>query len=117
MTVVAESAVGAFEAVLVYLANTISFVRLAAYALSHAALLLATFTLAAELERGTAGGAVWSTLVIVAGNVIAIILEGMIASVQALRLEYYEFFGKFFSGAGRPFRPFRLVVGRPARAA
>jgi len=38
------------------------------------------------------------------------VLEGIVASVQALRLEYYEFFGKFFSGEGQPFTPFRLAA-------
>lgn len=105
-----ESCVGAFEAILSYLANTISFVRLAAYAMSHAALLFAAFMVAEEV-RGSAGGGVWSLLVIIFGNLIAIVLEGVIASVQALRLEYYEFFGKFFSGGGEPFEPFRLAPG------
>jgi V/A-type H+-transporting ATPase subunit I len=49
-----------------------------------------------------------SVLVIILGNAVAIALEGIVASVQALRLEYYEFFGKFFSGGGQPFKPFRL---------
>jgi V/A-type H+-transporting ATPase subunit I len=104
-----ESCVGAFEAVLSYLANTISFVRLAAYAMSHAALLFAAFMLAAEVRNFPVGGSLWSLLVIILGNLIAIVLEGVIASVQALRLEYYEFFGKFFSGSGQPFEPFRLA--------
>jgi V/A-type H+/Na+-transporting ATPase subunit I len=107
---VIESLVGAFEAVLSYLANTISFVRLAAYAMSHAALLLAAFMMAAEVKRVAVGGSLLSVLVIILGNVVAIVLEGIIASVQALRLEYYEFFGKFFSGNGRPFTPFRLLA-------
>ena len=103
-----ESLVGAFEAVLSYLANTISFVRLAAYAMSHAALLVATFMMAAEVRHLSPGGSALSVLVIIAGNLVALVLEGIIASVQALRLEYYEFFGKFFSGSGRAFEPFRL---------
>ena len=109
-----ESCVGAFEAVLSYLANTISFVRLAAYAMSHAALLFAAFMLAAVVRDIPFGGGLWSLLVIILGNLVAIVLEGIIASVQALRLEYYEFFGKFFSGNGQPFEPFfRLAeVGR-----
>jgi V/A-type H+/Na+-transporting ATPase subunit I len=41
---------------------------------------------------------------------VAIVLEGIIASVQTVRLEYYEFFSKFFSGEGRPFEPFRLIA-------
>lgn len=105
---VIQGVVGAFEGVLLYLANTISFVRLAAYAMSHAALLMAAFSLAEETRRWAAGGAVLSVVVIVLGNVAAIVLEGIVAAVQALRLEYYEFFGKFFSGAGQPFRPFSL---------
>ncbi len=104
-----ESFVGAFEAILSYLANTISFVRLAAYAMSHAALLVAAFMLAAQVSGFSIGGGLWSILVVILGNLIAIILEGIIASVQALRLEYYEFFGKFFSGSGQPFEPFRLA--------
>ncbi len=103
-----ESIVEAFEAVLSYMANTISFVRLAAYAMSHAAVLMATFVMAAEVRKISNGGDVLSVLVIIAGNLVAILLEGVIAAVQALRLEYYEFFGKFFSGSGHAFTPFRL---------
>ena len=99
-----DALVEAFETLLVFLANTISFVRLAAYAMSHAALLAATLLMA------DAVGPSFSWLVLLLGNLAAILLEGVIASVQALRLEYYEFFGKFFSGAGRPFAPFRLPM-------
>jgi V/A-type H+/Na+-transporting ATPase subunit I len=108
---ITESVVGVFEALLVYLANTISFVRLAAYAMSHAALLTATFVMAAEVERIPVGGNLLSVLVIILGNLVTIVLEGTIASVQALRLEYYEFFGKFLSGTGQPFKPFCLLKG------
>ncbi len=107
---VMESLVGAFEGVLLYLANTISFVRLAAYAMSHAALLMATFMLAAEVGRLAVGGPALSALVVVLGNLVALLLEGIVASVQALRLEYYEFFGKFFSGEGKPYQPFCLAA-------
>ncbi len=108
-----ESAIEMFEAILSYMANTISFVRLAAYAMSHAAILMATFMMAREMERLVGGGGLGSALgvvVLVFGNALTILLEGIIASVQALRLEYYEFFGKFFSGTGRAFKPFSLGV-------
>jgi len=77
--------------------------------MSHAALLVAAFMLAAEVQRLLPGGSLWGVVIIIMGNLAAIILEGIIASVQALRLEYYEFFGKFFSGNGRAFEPFRLT--------
>jgi V/A-type H+/Na+-transporting ATPase subunit I len=111
MGAMTESFVGAFEAILSYLANTMSFIRLAAYAMSHAALLAASFMLAAQVRDFPFGGGLWAVVVILLGNVVAIVLEGIIASVQALRLEYYEFFGKFFSGDGQPFRPFSLAEG------
>ncbi|HEU5395889.1 MAG TPA: V-type ATPase 116kDa subunit family protein [Verrucomicrobiae bacterium] len=105
---ITESFAGAFEGLLSYFANTISFVRLAAYAMSHAALLLAAFMIAADVKTVPGAGGALGVAVIVLGNLVAIVLEGIVASVQALRLEYYEFFGKFFSGGGRPFHPFRL---------
>ena len=110
-----ESLVGAFEGVLGYFANTISFVRLAAYAMSHAALLLSAFLMADAVKQFPVGGLL-SVLVIILGNAVAIALESIIASVQALRLEYYEFFGKFFSGGGQPFKPFCLPTKTVAEA-
>jgi V/A-type H+-transporting ATPase subunit I len=107
------SLVEAFEAVIAYTANTISFIRLAAYAMSHAAILMATFAVAAQVSQwveGPGGTALW-VLVIIMGNVMAILLEGLVALVQAVRLEYYEFFGKFLSGSGRAFEPFRISAG------
>ncbi len=106
---ITESFVGAFEAFLSYLANTISFVRLGAYAMSHAALLVAAFMLAEQVKHLPVAGTVGGVIVVILGNLVAIVLEGIIASVQALRLEYYEFFGKFFSGDGQAFEPFRLA--------
>ncbi|MBU6398978.1 MAG: hypothetical protein KGS61_01545 [Verrucomicrobia bacterium] len=114
---VIESLVSAFEAVLSYLANTISFVRLAAYAMSHAALLMAVIMLANQLGRCPIGGDCLSLVMIVLGNIGIIVLEGIIASVQALRLEYYEFFGKFYTGNGQAFAPFQLAHPAPAPAA
>jgi V/A-type H+/Na+-transporting ATPase subunit I len=104
-----ESAIEAFEAVLAYLANTISFVRLAAYAMSHAAILMATFAMAEAVGKTPGVGIVLYVIIAVIGNLIALVLEGVVVAVQVLRLEYYEFFGKFFSGGGLPFRPFSFL--------
>ncbi|MFA5617592.1 MAG: hypothetical protein WDK95_12170, partial [Syntrophorhabdaceae bacterium] len=69
---------------------------------------VAAFMLAEQVKH-LAGGSLWNIIVIILGNIVAIVLEGIIASVQAARLEYYEFFGKFFSGNGQAFEPFRLT--------
>ena len=110
-----ESGVELFEGALGYLANTISFVRLGAYAMSHAAILYAALMMAEQAHRaaGAGIGGVLYVLILVFGNAGAILLEGIIASVQALRLQYYEFFSKFFTGGGRAFKPFRLGAGEP----
>jgi len=106
------SFVDAFEMVIRLAANTLSFVRLAGYAISHAAILMATFVMVAQVQKAALGplGDGLQVLLIVLGNAVAIALEGTVALVQAVRLEYYEFFGKFFSGSGRAFQPFRLTV-------
>lgn len=84
-------------------ANTLSFMRVAAFSLNHVALALAVFTLANGLEA--AGH--WTTVVL--GNVVIIVLEGGIVAIQALRLMYYEGFSRFFSGDGTEFTPLRLT--------
>lgn len=84
-------------------ANTLSFMRVAAFSLNHVALALAIFTLANGLD--TAGH--WFTIVL--GNVVIIVLEGGIVAIQALRLMYYEGFSRFFSGDGTEFVPLKLA--------
>lgn len=86
-------------------ANTLSFLRVAAFSLNHVALALAVFTLAGSL--GTSGH--WATLVL--GNVVIIVLEGGIVAIQSLRLMYYEGFSRFFSGDGVEFRPLGIESG------
>ncbi len=97
------TSVEGFESVLNYLSNTLSFLRVAAFSLNHAALAIGVFTLAGLLETPS------NWLVIVLGNLFIVILEGAIVTIQVLRLEYYEGFSRFFSGDGRAFRP--LVKG------
>lgn len=87
-----------------FLSNTASFVRLAAFALNHVGLSLAVIMLS-DMVRGLPGGLVMKGLVFIAGNLVIVCLEGLIVFIQTLRLEYYEFFGKFYRGGGSAFRP------------
>ncbi|MDJ0865969.1 MAG: V-type ATPase 116kDa subunit family protein [Myxococcota bacterium] len=89
------------------IANTVSFVRLAAFAVSHAGLLLAVFAMV-ETVSDVRGGALWSALILVVGNAVIIALEGLIVSIQSVRLVYYEFFSRFHAGTGLEYRPLRL---------
>jgi len=93
-----------FETLISYFSNTLSFLRVAAFSLNHVALAIAVFTLAGMMQ--TTGH--WITIVL--GNVFILVLEGAIVAIQALRLEYYEGFSRFFGGDGREFRPLQLTV-------
>ncbi len=104
---VVEGGLEVFEALLTYVSNTASFVRIGAYTVAHAALCMVIFTFSELLGHLPAGG-LWAILMIIAGNVIVILLEGVVAGIQVLRLEYYEFFGKFLAGDGKAYRPFDL---------
>lgn len=102
-----EGLIGTLEACMSYLTNTISFVRIGAFALAHAGFCLAVF----EADKAVCelpGGPVWSVLVLILGNALIIALEGLIVSIQAMRLEYYEFFSKFFRGGGKVYEPFGI---------
>ncbi|MBM4033085.1 MAG: hypothetical protein FJ291_15060 [Planctomycetes bacterium] len=102
-----EGFVDILETVSSYAANTVSFVRVGAFALAHAALCVAIFAIE-RMVRDAPGGPLWSLLVVVLGNALVIGLEGLVVSIQAMRLEYYEFFSKFFSGQGKAYQPFKL---------
>ncbi len=90
-----------FETVISFAGNSLSFVRLGAFAVAHEGLSQVVLLMA-----GLSGGLGW--LVILLGTIFIVAFEGLIVGIQTLRLEYYEFFGKFFRGDGRAFKPLRL---------
>lgn len=94
-----------FETLIGYLSNSLSYVRVGAFAVAHTGL-SSVFFILAELINPGKGLGYW--LVVVLGNIFVIGFEGMIVSIQTLRLEYYEFFSKFFTGGGKRFSPFSL---------
>ncbi len=87
-----------------FVSNTASFVRLAAFALNHVGLSMAVIMLS-EMVHSLPGGIVMKGIILVVGNIVIVCLEGLIVFIQTLRLEYYEFFGKFYKGGGNAFKP------------
>jgi V/A-type H+-transporting ATPase subunit I len=90
-----------FEIFLSYLTNSVSYIRLAAFAIAHGAL-----AYAATVFAGTIGN-IPSLLFM---NVIVFLIEGFAAFIQSTRLMYYEFSTKFFIGDGTLYRPFRTKL-------
>ena len=95
------------ESVSTIISNSVSFLRVGAFALSHAVLSYIIFWFAEAVSHAPAGTA-FSVLIVFLGNVIIIILEGLIVAIQVVRLQYYEFFSKFFTETGVKFKPFRF---------
>ncbi len=98
-----ESVFEGLETIINILSNTISFIRVGAFALNHVGLFMAFHTMA-ELANNKAAG----ILIYIIGNIIVIGLEGLIVFIQGLRLEYYEMFSKYFVGEGIEYRPVAL---------
>jgi len=94
-----------FEVLLSYFSNTLSFVRVGAFAVSHAAMMQVVLMLAGA----EAGGSVnWG--IVIGGNLFVCGMEGLIVGIQVLRLEYYELFSRFYRGSGRAFEPYGKAV-------
>lgn len=82
-----------------YLANTMSFLRVGAFVLVHAGMMMVVFTLA-EMMPG-----VGFVIIVIIGNIVVTGLECLLVCIQVLRLEYYELFCRYFDGSGRKFEP------------
>ncbi len=105
-TSIIEGFVEILEVISSYLSNTVSFLRVGAFALAHAVL---GFIIHTMMEvAGEAGGIPAEIVVQVIGNAVVIVLEGMIVAIQVIRLQYYEFFSKFFTETGKEFVPFQF---------
>ena len=89
------------EYVLSYFSNTVSFLRVGAFVLVHAGMMLVVYSLAPE-----SGAA--RVIVLVLGNALIMGIEGVLTYIQVLRLGFYEMFSRFYQGDGKPFHPFRL---------
>jgi len=105
---VVQAGVELFDAVVRIGTNTVSFARLAAFGLTHAALCMIVWSATSALWHR--GAAFWlvAAVVFLVGNAVTFALEGLVAGVQAMRLEYYELFSRIFTAEGRKFRPWHV---------
>ena len=90
--------------------NLVSFARLAAFGLTHAALGAVVWQATTALWAVGGPGSAGAVVVFLVGNAVTFALEGLVAAIQALRLEYYELFSRIFDTEGRPFRPWHVPL-------
>lgn len=90
------------EYILSYISNTVSFLRVGAFVLVHAGMMMVVFALASS------SNVIINAIIIIFGNALVIALEGLLTGIQVLRLEFYEMFSRYFEGAGRKFEPKKI---------
>lgn len=95
-----------FEVVLSFVTNTMSFLRVGGFIISHAGMMSVVLTLSEMFQGGA------SMIVLILGNIFVMCLEGFIVGIQCLRLEFYEMFSRYFEGDGEAFQP--VVPGKNA---
>ncbi|MBW9155067.1 hypothetical protein G9F71_017645 [Clostridium sp. FP2] len=100
-----ESSFEVVETLLSMFSNTLSFIRVGAFALNHVGLFVAFSAMASMAKSGFA-----SVLILILGNIVILCLEGLIVFIQGLRLEYYELFSKYYEGAGVSFEPVKIKL-------
>ena len=88
-----------FEFVLSYISNTMSFLRVGGFVMSHAGMMLVVMTLMEGMSK------VGQPIVFVIGNLFVMAMEGMIVAIQIIRLEFYEIFSRFYLGGGKEYVP------------
>ena len=107
-TFIIENFIELFEAALSFLSNTMSFLRIGGFIMSHAGMMLVVAQLAgtnvpdAQMTVGT-------VITYIIGNLIVTGIEGLLVGIQVLRLEFYEIFNRFYSGDGKDFCPTQIV--------
>ena len=94
-----------FETVMGFFSNTLSFIRVGAFAINHVGLFMAFHALGQML-----GSSIGNIFMIVLGNIFIVCLEGLIVFIQAIRLEYYELFSKYFNGEGINYEPLKVEL-------
>ena len=97
-----ESFFELLEVCLTFVANTMSFLRIGGFVLSHAGMMLVVYVLAEMV------GPTFAPIVLVFGNIFVMCLEGMIVGIQVLRLEFYEMFSRYYDGGGIEFRTVKI---------
>lgn len=91
-----------FESILSFFSNTVSYLRLGAFVLVHAGMMMVVTTLAGDKIS------VSYIFVMILGNALVIALEALLTGIQSLRLEFYEMFSRYYSGQGRAFNPVNI---------
>jgi V/A-type H+-transporting ATPase subunit I len=102
LSALGEMSFETFDAIVRFVSNTVSYLRIFAMVVAHVMLMLVFYQL------GGIMGGVFGIVIIATGNIFVVLLEGVIVLAQDLRLHFYEWFSRFYEDGGVSFSPFRL---------
>ncbi|MCF7885546.1 MAG: hypothetical protein K9M80_03540 [Candidatus Marinimicrobia bacterium] len=100
-----ESMVEIIHISIAVFSNTLSFIRIAAFNVAHVILTLSIIKIAGMFGGSSTGG---KLSMLILGHFMVIVLEGLIVFIQTLRLEYYEFYSRFFITGNLPYKPVKI---------
>ena len=89
-----------------YLSDVLSYSRILALGLAGG-IIANVFNLLGTMPGFNIIGVIAFVLIFVIGHVFTLAISGLGAYVHTSRLQYVEFFGKFYEAGGRPFKPFK----------
>ena len=91
-----------------YLGDTLSYSRILALGLSTGVIAMVINTLAKTALGVPWIGWLFAALIFLGGHTFNMAIGFLGGFVHSMRLQFVEFFTKFFQGGGKPFRPFRM---------
>lgn len=106
---VAEAFIDVLEGAITFLSNTMSYLRIGGFVLSHAGFMLVVSQLAGAADPDSPV-TVGTVITYIIGNLLVMGIEGLLSGIQVLRLEFYEVFSRFYDGNGRDFTPVTLDI-------
>ena len=89
-----------------WLSDVLSYSRLLALGLATGVIAQVVNSMASMMGDGILG-AIFFIVVFIIGHTLNLAINLLGAYVHTNRLQYVEFFGKFYEGGGRPFEPFK----------
>jgi len=103
-----EGTMETFETLLSIMSNAASYIRLLALALAHISLMVAIIAMGNLVQGEGIVNDIVNIVGSIFGNMLVILLEGLLVFINAIRLHFYEFFFKFYQGSGVNYIPFYL---------
>ena len=104
---IAEAFIDVLEGAITFLSNTMSYLRIGGFVLSHAGFMLVVSQLAGTTNP-EAPVTFATVITYIIGNILVMGIEGLLSGIQVLRLEFYEVFSRFYDGDGKDFTPVTL---------